>query len=137
VEDTPLIKVSSQKNYNLCIKIPIHDAPSSKNDKAPLRKINPPPAPPKPNDPTQGKTSGKTNKASPTNTNKPSTSSSAGNNTKLNMVPNNDNTCELKSSQMVSNPNVLTLEYNVIEDMNKMISNFSMFHIYSLTQHHE
>jgi hypothetical protein len=25
----------------------------------------------------------------------------------------------------------------VIEDMNKMISNFSMFHIYSLTQHHE
>jgi hypothetical protein len=75
IEDTPVIKVVSQRNYNLCNKGPIPNDTSSKEDKIPLRKITPPPAPPKPNDTTQGKTSRKTSKVVPTNTNKPSTSS--------------------------------------------------------------
>jgi hypothetical protein len=50
IEDTPVIKVVAQRNYNLCNKGPVLDTPSPKEEQIPLRKITPPPAPPKPND---------------------------------------------------------------------------------------
>jgi hypothetical protein len=46
MEYTPVIKATTQKNYNVCKKGPIPDTPSSKYDKkVPLKKITPPPAP--------------------------------------------------------------------------------------------
>jgi hypothetical protein len=86
------------------------------------------------NDPTQWKSSGKTRKTVPTNTDKPSTSNSVGNNNKLNVVTNNNKTCEKKSSQTTNNPNTHTLDYNLIEDMKKTKDGISMFDIFSLPQ---
>jgi hypothetical protein len=85
----------------------------------PLRKITPPPSPPKPNDTTQVKINNKKRKFTPTNIDKPSTSASTRNNTKLNMVPNNNKTCEPKFKQTMNDSNTCSLDYNVIEDMKK------------------
>jgi len=133
VEDIPVIKVVAQKNYNLRNKGPILD----KDDKIPLRKITPPPAAPKSNEPPASKASGKTNKILQTNTNELSTPSSTGNSTRLNAIPNNDKTSEPKTSQTMDNTNPHALDYNVIEDMKKTKANISMFDIYSLSQQHE
>jgi hypothetical protein len=134
VEGIPIIKVSSTRNYNLRNKGPVPDTASSKNEKIPLNKITHPPIDPKLNDSTQGKTNGKTRKKFLASTNKPSTSNSTGNNTEINVVPNNNKTCKLKDSQKMNNTNTHTLDYNVIKDMKKMKSNIFMFDICSLPQ---
>jgi len=74
VEDTLIVKVVAQRNYNLCRKGTNPNIPSSKDDKIPLRKITPNPSTLNPNDQTQGKTNGKLGKIVPTKTNKPSIS---------------------------------------------------------------
>jgi len=80
------------------------------------------------------KTSDKSGKIVPSNTNKLSTSNPVGNNIKLKITVNNSTTCELKSIQTVSNPNMHALDYNVIDDMIKMKANISMFDICSIPQ---
>jgi hypothetical protein len=82
MEDKSVIKDATKKNYNLYNKGTF----LNKDDNIPLRKITPLVAP-KLNDPPPSKASGKTNKVVPMKTNEPSTSSSIGNNTILNIVP--------------------------------------------------
>jgi hypothetical protein len=53
----------------------------------------------------KGKSVENQEKVVPANTDKPSTSNSVGNNTKLNTTVNNNKTCEPKSSQTMNNPN--------------------------------
>jgi hypothetical protein len=75
IEDTPVIKVVAHKEIiSLRNKGPIPNTLPQFKDQIPLRKITPPPAPPKPNDTSQGKINNKTRKSSPTNIDKPSTS---------------------------------------------------------------
>jgi len=55
VEDTPVTKDDTRRNYNICKKGQATNIPSSKYDKIPLRNISPALSTQKPNEPTQGK----------------------------------------------------------------------------------
>jgi hypothetical protein len=81
---------------------------------------------------TQGKTNNKAGKTILANKDKPSTSGSTGNDTKINLTTYNENVVEKKYGHTINN-----LDYNVIEDMKKTKDNISMFDICSLTQQRE
>jgi len=84
IKDMSIFMDTSPRSYNLRNKGPIPNTSSSfKEDNTP------PPAPPKPNDTSQGKINNKTRKSTPTNIDKPCMSASDGNNAKL-------KTCEQK-----------------------------------------
>jgi hypothetical protein len=128
VGDTQVVKVIFPKGYNLCNKGPLSNSLSSKEDKIPLRKITPPPVLPKQSNTVQEKTNNKIDKTIVANKDKPSTSSTIGNNEKV----NHD-----KSGQAKDDSNLHALDYNVIKDMKKIKANISMFDICSLPQQHE
>jgi hypothetical protein len=77
------------------------------------------------------KTNNKIGKIVLANKDKPSTSDSTGNDTKIDLITDNK-IVEKKYGHAINN-----LDYNVIEDMKKTKANISMFDICSLTQQHE
>jgi hypothetical protein len=126
--DTQVVKVIAPKGYNLCNKGPPSDPPSSKEENIPLRKITPPPVLPKQSNTVLEKTNNKTGKTVVANKDKPSMSSTIGNNEKV---------IQGKSGQAKDDSNLHALYYNVIEDMKKIKANISMFDIFSLPQQRE
>jgi rubrerythrin len=100
----------------------------------PLMKITPPTTNLKPRTPTLSTTSDKSNTFFSSNNKKSSTLNPTANSSKPRNITSNNKDKTPQPNTTTNKPETCSLEYSVIEDMNKTKENISMYDIYTLPQ---